>query len=352
MASPTHRLGNSDYTGMGKSPYQNKRSDALNYDLRNITTTTIVIRNPANRMLPPHEACSHWAAGHLPLKEGQRVLDIGGGTGITAAAVLERNPGVHVVSVEKNKAYVELARYKFNQRDGKKLLAELAGYPGDEQALLGAYFSQFRSNTKPVSCHVKFIVGDFTARKIKPGFDLAVANQSVHWIGVSETFEPLYPLLNNGGSFVWTTASHFVRADFDPDRYSMRYNDFTRKVLDILSKSPDFPHMNDLSTLSRPSNSVKSIQKLTEAKGFKTRHLKTELIYYDLSILIKDYIPVFVDSLIKARNPDFKPSPEQKEDIGRRVQDAVAQALQDRAALSDLNHKYDFVIIFESKKIG
>ena len=49
-------------------------------------------------------------ADHLPLKDGDTVLDVGTGTGLMLKAIVERNPGVHLFGLDISQEAVKCAR--------------------------------------------------------------------------------------------------------------------------------------------------------------------------------------------------------------------------------------------------
>jgi tRNA (cmo5U34)-methyltransferase len=99
-----------------------------------------------------------------------RILDLGAGTGLYAAFLLDRYPAASLTLVDFSEEMLSLARARF------------AGNAG-----------------------VNYIVGDYTTADVGSGFDIIISALSIHHLdanGKAALFRRVFDLMNPGGEFL------------------------------------------------------------------------------------------------------------------------------------------------------
>jgi ubiquinone/menaquinone biosynthesis C-methylase UbiE len=275
-------------------------------------------------------------------KDGDKLLEVGAGTGILTSELLVQKPHSLVTGIEISKGMLLVAKYKFHQEESKEWLAHI-----QDQRLL-EYWQDFRKETEKYKNQVDFILGDIqtTDDFVPESIDAAIANQVVHWTDPAKTFAQLSRFLRSSGEFVWNSASHWYNdARFPAAKYSFRFNDFLKYVLEEVGKSVDL-EADKVSALPVPKQNLETIKVVSLEQGFDTEQVATYLLPVDLQNFAQNHVPVCVKQLvadkeIKGISDDL---------IVRLTGEALAKAINNPKALGDIQHKYDIVPVFRSVK--
>lgn len=316
--------------------------NGIRYDTYEANVSILFPSKGGDALSSPYRAGAKRLASHLSVGRDSGVLDIGSGTGILTLEILTQNPGVRVVGVEEGRGMMEVAKYKFHQRDSIGIT------DGIDNPNLWAYWESFRDESGRFRNHARFICADFQeVQDIAPeSFDAAIGNQVMHWMDLGRAFGKLGELFRPGASIIWNSSSQFFDdAGFPAREYGFRYNGFISAVLDEVAKR-GIEVTGDHKKFCLPANNLESFQEATESQGFRTEQVDTLLIPMDLQTLIRVQAPDMIRKLI---SPKMQ-GEEHQEEVARITNEALASAIQDPNALSDIQHKYDIVPILKSTK--
>lgn len=329
------------YTGSKEdgNPYDGDLSKGIEYDKFEVNCPIVVQEGNYPQILGTYRAAARELVKHSSVRGGQRVLDMGSGTGISTLELLQQKKGTSAVGIEMSEGMLLVAKYKFHQNDGKEILAQVQ----DERVL--QYWNQFKEESIGYSDRVEFLPGDIQVTEdIAPeSLDSAIGSQFMHWTDLSRTFKQLNRFLKEKGEVIWSSASHFYDdAPFPAAKYGFRYNDFLAYVLDEVCSEGKLA-ANDYRSLSKPVHNFESIKSITAEQGFETEQVATNLRIFDLQFLVQNQIPVFVRNLITS-----EVDPKGLEAL---IKSAIGKAIVNPKALRDLQHKYEIVPVFKSVKM-
>lgn len=321
------------------NPYEGDRGTGIQYDSYEANNLLVDTPNGNPQIVPTYRLLTRRLIGYLQAKEGQRVLDLGSGTGISTLEALTQNPGILVTGVEKSQGMLEVAKYKFHKTDGRELLA----FVKDTKLL--EYWRKFRDESARFEHYVQFINGDIQDMGFLGDWkaDHAIGNQIMHWTDLTRAFTSLRRVLKDKGTLVWNTASHFYDdEEFPSAEYGFRYNDFLKYVLDELA-SKSGTEVGDYHNLSVPKHNLETIRDTTKKAGFDTKKVGLHLNPLDFQTFIQKHVPQFARQLVKSKWSE--------EELTARIDEAIAKTINNPAAFQDTRHKYDIIPIFRSIKL-
>jgi|SRR3989344_1006257 len=319
------------------NPYIGDFERGINYDSYEASFFLIDQVGNFPQLSQVYKTGSKRLVDRLNLKEGNVVLDIGSGTGISTLEIFQRQPNIQVIGVEISEGMFLTSLYKFNKSDGKSLLNKL-----NNERLL-TYWQEFRKKTISHKNKVNFINKDFQEIELEPRtIDNAVANQVMHWMDLHKAFNQLDICLKQDGELIWSTSSHFYNDKGFPSlEYGFRYNDFVKYVLDEVNK--DVKVVGNYLDMARPKHDIDSLNKIALEYGFIVEQIATYLIPVDLQIFIQNHIPAFVRELSdKEKSVD---------EINSIVKQAISRTIVNPNSLKDIKHKYDINPIFRTRRV-
>lgn len=319
------------------NPYEGDLERGIDYDT--YEANFIIVEQNGNFPLitHPYKINAKRLVKHLSLKEEQKILDIGSGTGISTLELFLANSNIHIIGVEISEGMFLTARYKFNQTNGEELIERIK----DENLL--RYWEEFRKTSKPYKDKVEFIKADFQEVELESrSINNAIANQVLHWKDLSKSFKQLNKFLKHDGELIWSTSSHFYNdRDFPSLEFGFRCNDFVKYVLDEVNKSVSI--IGNYLEISRPKHNLDSLRKIALEQGFGVEQIATYLIPVDLQIFVKNHLPAIIRQLV---DPKYDPS-----SLEIIIKEAIAKNINDPKTLGDIKHKYDINPIFRSFKL-
>jgi ubiquinone/menaquinone biosynthesis C-methylase UbiE len=221
------------------NPYQGDIKKGIAYDAYEAESNIIEQKRDYPQILKPYQAVvqrlikGFSATPYFSVINGDIVLDVGSGTGISTLELLSQYHGITVLGLELSPGMLEVANYKFHKNNGKKLLSHVTN-----QRLLD-YWNEFREKSEKYKNQVNFILGDIqTTHEIAlESIDCVIANQVLHWTDLSVSFRQFDRFLETNGQVLWNTASHFYNdSKFPSEKYGFRYNDFLGFVMDEVAK--------------------------------------------------------------------------------------------------------------------
>jgi SAM-dependent methyltransferase len=308
---------------------------AIEYDSYEAHTPMIEQNERGSRLTTNYRHVARLLVSHFPAALGDRVLDLGSGTGISTLELLCQHPSLSVVGVEMAKGPYKLAKFKFHKIAGRRFRHE-------KDPALQAYWDAFRKESERFSDQIRFVNRDFlddkisTSRMFRQKFDGAIGNQFVHNTYEYQCFKQLKEVLKPGAHFVWNTASHYCYdGKIPPAEHSFRYNEFLKYVLDEVNKTMQ---TKDMCEQPKTHYSIGWIKRMTWEFGFATSHLATYLIPVDMQTFIHYHVPPIVRGLMK----------EKHEDADSIIQNAIGEAIKNPFAMSDTRHKYEIIPVFSS----
>jgi ubiquinone/menaquinone biosynthesis C-methylase UbiE len=335
------KLGTGAFTGdQDNHPYHNDLKTAIDYDILESGFSILDHKNNISVITTGYRFVADRLVGYLDTKEGDEILDVGSGTGITTLELVLQNPNIKSVrGVDISKGMTHLSSYKFHKLDEKS--EEIFKHVGNDK--VEDYWKNFRKESLPYKDKVSFINADFLKYEEnfkEKSFDGVIASQFMHWVDLSSAFKKMHQILKDGKNVVWNSASHFFNdATYPTEMYGMRYNDFIKYVMEEVSKEVT---VKDYKTLSVPKHNIDTIKKISSENGFETKQVAVHLIPYDYKFVRKYHIPAFVKALTDPNiNPEFL-----KEITDR----AIAKTINNPNALDDTINAYDIDPIFVSTK--
>ncbi|MEW5896826.1 MAG: class I SAM-dependent methyltransferase [Nanoarchaeota archaeon] len=334
-------LKDNAYTGDSKkrNPYEGDLDKGIAYDKYEANFPVIVQAGNFPEISTTYRQAARELVQYSSARNGQTVLDLGSGTGISTLELLQQKQGIYVVGVEMSEGMLLVAKYKFHQNNGEELLAQVT----DEKLL--QYWWDFRKESRNYRYKAEFLQGDFQeVQNIAPeSIYSAIGSQFMHWTDLSKSFKQLNRFLRTKGEVVWSSASHFYNdAQFPAAKFGFRYNDFLACVLDDVCHEGGFA-ANDYHSLSKPSYNLESVKAITLEQGFETEQIATHLREVDLQVFVQNHVPVFVRQLVGT-------SKTEQERLEEMIKKAVGRAIVNPKALQDTTHKYDVIPIFRSVK--
>lgn len=324
------------YTGsMSENPYNEGLDVGVAYD--EYQANSFLVENGIN--WPEINTFYRWGARKLientDFWDGQTILDLGSGTGISTIELLLKYPHSSIYGIEIARGMIDIANYKFN----KVPLRDLDLGATDKKLL--EYWVDFRRETVSSSDRIKFCNEDIQklGRFKDESIDNAIANQSLHWVDIRKTFNRMYEVLKPEGEVIWNTASHFYSdPNFPAEEYGFRYHNFLGKVMKLVSE--DYP-VKDYRMLGKPNHELDSLKTLV-GEDFETRQVATYLIPLDLQLFIDNHLPFLVRELTY--------TDENNSQLEETIKKAISQTILDEEALKDKKHKFDIIPVFNSKK--
>jgi SAM-dependent methyltransferase len=323
------------------NPFEGDLSAAIGYDTVEAYKPMVEDNGAGSVISNNYRYVARRLIRHFPSLPDQRVLDLGSGTGISTLELLCQHPSLTVVGVEIAPGPFSLANYKFH-KDPTDIVKDVT------DPTLQSYWDKFRKESEPFQELVTFVNKDFGDKKLTESypftekFDGAIGNQYIHNASISQSLWQLKDILKPGAPFLWNSASHFCYdGKVKPKDFGFRYNDFFKVVLDVVNKT--FP-TRDLSEQPNAAYSIGHIKRMTEGYGFKTMHCATYLVYFDLRTIIQHHVLPITKSLMKEKIDSERADPV--------IRHAIGEAIQNPAALSDIQHTYDIVPVFCSRYSG
>lgn len=329
------------------NPYSGDRGKGIAYDRYEADYLAVCPEGGSSRISTGYRVGARELISYSRAGEGDKILDLGSGTGIATLELLLQKGDVSVVGVELSEGMIQVARYKFHQDKGEEILSEV-----EDKKLLD-YWSRFREESNPFGDKVQFIAGDFQEIDSldEESYDVAVGNQFMHWTDLGTTFRQLNRFLKSKGEVVWNSASHFYDNHcFPAAEYGFRYNDFLAYVLDDLSKNG--LEVKDYRQLSKPSYNLTLIETISHNTRFDTRQVATLLKPVDLQIFVQNHVPVFARQLVASGvdREDEEESRGFEEELQAKIKEAISRTIVNPKAMSDTKHKYDIIPFFRSTK--
>ena len=325
-----------DYEG---NPYQGSLTKGISYDDYESQTSTLVQEGSSQIFLPVYRRSARKLVNLLQASNGQKVLDVGSGTGISTLEIFLQSPEISVLSIEISEGMMDIARFKFNQLDN------LGHMEGITNKRLLKYWGQFRAESKPYRNDVEFILGDIEVidEIDNESIDVAVGNQSLHWTDLSKSFGQLNRLLKRKGRVIFNSASDFCEDENFPSlKYCFLYNEFIRHVTSEVGKTVKLT--SDYRSLSRPKHNINSFKEIAYNAGFELKQINTDLIPVDLQTIILNHMLPIVRQLCDEKEL------ESRQDIKEITEKAIAKTVNNPKAMNDLRHKYGINPIFEMTK--
>lgn len=290
------------------------------------------------QLLTTYRAGARKLIRHASFNSGDKIIDLGVGTGIATLELLSQQKEIQVIAVEKSAEMLEVAKYKFHHIKGGDFLVKA------EDENLKRYWQEFREESEPYKEKVEFVLGDFLDAAFYPeSIDGAIANQFMHWVDLAKAFNHLRIILREKKEVIWNSASRFYNDKMFPAKdYGFKYNDFMKCVLNDVCMKGGFT-TKDCSTLTSSTHDLKRIKEITSSHGFETEQIATYLVPIDLQVFIQSHVPVFVRQLIISEVQDT-------ERLEMIIKEAIKEAVVNDKAMSDIKHKYDIVPVFKSVK--
>ena len=328
------------YTGRSKegNPYEGDFSKAVAYDTYEANSVFVMQEGNFPRLINNYRFGAKRLIDFSSAEAGQRVLDLGSGTGISTLELFVQKKGIFVFGIEMSEGMFDIARYKFHQDDGGRFLSQF------EDELLLQYWSDFRKESEQFKDKVKFLQADFQKIKEFPfeSVDSAIGNQFMHWTDLSKSFDQLHKLLKKGGEVIWNSASHFYDdAEFPAANFGFRYNDFLAYVLEDVCSKGNLTAA-DYHSLSKPEYDLGRIRSITEEQGFETEQIATYLHKSDFQVFVQNHVYVFVKNLITSHIDPVE--------LKLKTKEAITRTMSNPDALKDIQHKYDIIPVFRSVK--
>ena len=191
-----------------------------------------------------------------------------------------QQPDIKVIALDISPGMLEIAKYKFHKIPEERLKISKV----DEK--VPKYWQAFRKETHEHKDNIQFISSDFEKNPLKEeSMDFVIANQFMHWLGPSKTFEQIYRVLKNDGTAVLNTASHYYNdSTYPTSEYGFRDNDFLKIVLEEVSKHVE---VKNLETLPKPEHNFESVESIATKQGFTIEHVDTYRQQVDLQIFTR-----------------------------------------------------------------
>ncbi len=353
MNKPEEKKAYSQFTGNVQTgnPYKGDINRGIDYDLFEANTHYLDRDGKVPFLSHPYRAGNRAMMKHLEARIGQRVLDTGSGTGISTLELAAQNQGIIIQGIEISEGMCNIARFKFGHNDWKEVhesIENRAGInpPKDYQALLN-YWKEFRNEAAPHKERVNFINGDLKNLDQFPNeaFDHATGYCVPHWMGKGDElvkfFTDISRILKPKGTYVWATAAHW----FDDGSYPRRerwflFNEFIQGYLEEARKISG--KQFDAYAPPTPQHDMESISEITSKAGMRTE--KAGMFYhdYDLQTIMMNHCAGIARDKLQNKLPAA--------DIERVIIEARAQTVKNPAAMSDTQHKIQFVPIFRTTK--
>ena len=338
----TSGLGSGAYTGFNRAgnPYMQGIARCIEYEVfDNKFRVTEFGGLPVTNYMANAIATLKYARD----EKIDKIVEFGSGTGVSTLEIAKRYPDSKIYCVEQSEGMISIARYKFNQGDGRNILSET-----DNEQII-RYWQEFREKTRYYKENIVFVNSDFQEvdSNLIGSADLGISIQALHWPkNFGKTFEKLGEILGVGKKILWNTASHFFEDEKYPTlEHGFRYNDFMRWVFDEISeKVPDMQALEEILVPEYKYN-LETLKKTTLERGFETKQNGTFLLAIDLEVLIGDYGPALVSLACRdCRGIDAQ-------QIESYYFDAVSETLGKEGALLDTQRKYEIIPIFESVRV-
>jgi tRNA (cmo5U34)-methyltransferase len=133
-----------------------------------------------------------WAAESL--KENPLILDIGAGTGLLSALVLQKFPGATLTLLDISENMLDVARQRFSGRE-----------------------------------NIRYVVSDYSKAELEGPYDIVCSALSIHHLDTKDKhllFERIFSALNAGGLFI-----NADQADGETSYFRLKYLDYWNEFL-------------------------------------------------------------------------------------------------------------------------
>jgi len=325
----------------GSDPYKGGIEKGISYDDYDSKCYSVMENEGCPLHLPGYRILAKQLIKHLSLISNQKILDVGSGTGTSTLELFLKNPNISVVGIEDSEGMLQIARYKFHQISSDDL--KLNEFVNDE--ILLNYFDKFRIESKDYKDKVKFILDDIeTTNQIdEESMDGVIANMSLHWTDLSNSFKQIYRFLKERGEVVFNTSSHFYNNQlFNTLEYDFRLNDFVKYFLEEISKNIDINP--DYHSLVDPKHNFDSFRSIASEQGFELEQVSTNLNNLGLQVIISTHILPIVGQLNLSEVKD--------ERLDEVIRNALAITINNPKALGDIKHIYAINTDFRMVKNG